>query len=77
MKNTQKIVEDAVSKSLGLQQGQGVIRFTLGELGADSLDIVDIVVEVERKLGVVIPNRDVARFSESSIDQIVKLIEEL
>lgn len=43
---------------------------TLKDLGADSLDGVDIIMEIEKKLDIAIPDNDIEKFSniQSIID---------
>ncbi|MCG3177031.1 MAG: Acyl carrier protein [Candidatus Omnitrophica bacterium] len=50
---------------------------TLGELGLDSLDVVEVVISVETTFGVVVSDEDAAKFKDLSASGLAGLVDTL
>ncbi|MDC3180901.1 acyl carrier protein [Gammaproteobacteria bacterium] len=76
MSNTEQEVIEVVSNVLGLEANQiGSDSLFQGDLGADSIDVVEVVIAIEDKFGVDIPDERAEQIS--SIKQLVACIEEI
>jgi len=54
-------VRDRLSRGLGVSPDQILLTSTLAEIGGDSLDLVELVMELEEELDVEIPDDAAAR----------------
>jgi len=50
------IVSEIIEKKLGISRTEIDSESTLKELGADSLDELEIIIEIERKLKITLPD---------------------
>ena len=76
MSNTEQEVIEVVSNVLGLEADQiGSDSSFQGDLGADSIDVVEVVIAIEDKFGVDIPDERAEQIS--SIKQLVACIDEI
>jgi acyl carrier protein len=63
-----KAVKDAVVGALGIDEDEVTPEATLlGELGAESIDLLDILFRIERKVGVKIQASDLAAYVQGGI----------
>lgn len=60
--------------SSGLKIGEADHDRTLSEIGIDSLDLSGLLLEIEEKFNIKIPDQDIARLE--TIDKIVEYIRE-
>jgi len=56
LQEIEKIVTDIVVDKLGVSNAQITIDSTFKDLGADSLDQVEIIIELEKVFGISIPD---------------------
>jgi acyl carrier protein len=66
------LVEESVKEHLGVEDAK--MSSTLTELGADSLDSVELVMHFEEKLGIDISDQDACTFTEKKVSDIVKYL---
>lgn len=72
MKNEEIMKEKLTDKQVEDVTG-GVLGRIVDDLGADSLDVVDIVNAVETKLGITIPESDFGKLSTpAGIEEYIK-----
>jgi acyl carrier protein len=71
-----KLVEEAVTENLSLAAGKYDEESTLMDLGADSLDAVEIVMHLEETLVIIVPDED-ADHCEKPADLVRLLIRTL
>ncbi len=75
MSNTEQDVFEVVSSVLGLEIEQIDSTSSFQDLGADSIDVVEVVIAIEDKFGVDIPDEKAEQIT--SIKQLVDCIEEI
>jgi acyl carrier protein len=74
MSNMQKEVTDLIAKKLGVDVSKVVENANLiNDLGADSLDQVELVMELEEKLGIEIPEEKAQKIT--TVGDLFKFIE--
>ncbi|MBE5958270.1 MAG: acyl carrier protein [Lachnospiraceae bacterium] len=67
-------VKELIVEQLGVEADQVVLTATFKEdLGADSLDLFELVMNFEDEFGVKIPTEDLEKIS--TVDDVVKYIE--
>ena len=67
-------IQDIISEVLGVEKDEITMESNLtDDLNADSLDALDIVIEIEEKLSVKIPDEDFTKFA--TVKDIVEYIE--
>lgn len=72
MKNEEIMKEKLTDKQVEDVTG-GVLGINFDDLGADSLDVVDVVKSVETKLGITIPESDFGKLSTpAGIEEYIK-----
>ena len=72
MKNEEIMKEALTDKQVEDVTG-GTFGINFDDLGADSLDVVDIVKSVETKLGITIPESDFAKLSTpAGVEEYIK-----
>ncbi|MBH8556145.1 hypothetical protein I8751_28170 [Nostocaceae cyanobacterium CENA357] len=60
--------QSAIVDALGVSEDEVVLEATLlGDLGAESIDLLDILFRIERKLGVKIKSSDLAAYVQGGI----------
>lgn len=74
MENTLLVVQEMISKKLGINLSDVKPESNLTELGLDSLDTFDIIFEAEDRFGIKVPNDQV---NVSTIQDVVNLFERL
>lgn len=74
MENTLLIVQEMMSKKLGIDLSDIKPDSSLTVLGLDSLDTFDIIFEAEDRFGIKVPNDQV---NVSTIQDVVNLFEKL
>lgn len=74
MENTLLIVQQMISKKLGINLDDVTPDSKLTELGLDSLDTFDIIFEAEDRFGIKVDNSQV---NVSTIQDVVNLFEKL
>lgn len=61
MLDLQKKIVHIISNHLNVEEGEVVAAANfINDLGADSLDIVDLLVELEKKFNIIIPDEEAA-----------------
>jgi acyl carrier protein len=75
MSNTEQEVFEVVSSVLGLELEQVDLTSSFQDLGADSIDVVEVVIAIEDKFGVDVPDEKAEQIM--SIKQLVDCIEEI
>jgi acyl carrier protein len=74
MSDIQKEVTDLIAKKLGVDVSKVVENANLiNDLGADSLDQVELVMELEEKLGIEIPEEKAQKIA--TVGDLFKFIE--
>ena len=74
-KSIEEKVKDIIVEQLGVNAEQVTPRaFTIEDLGADSLDIVELVMAFEEEFGVAVPDEDAEKLQ--TVGDVIKYIEE-
>lgn len=74
MSNTLERVQKVVTSELGVKAEEATPEAWLGkDLGADSLDVIEVVIALEDEFGVTIPDEEMK--TDMTVDEIVKLID--
>jgi acyl carrier protein len=67
MSNLEEQVKDVIAQQLGVDKGQLVAEAKfVDDLGADSLDTVELVMALEEEFGVEIPDEDAEKIATVS-----------
>ena len=74
MENTFELIQQSIAKKLEIDITTIKPESTLEELGLDSLDTFDLIFEAEDKLGIKVPNDEVA---VKTIQDMVSLLDKL
>ncbi len=74
-KSTEERVKEIIVRELGVNEEQVTpeARF-IEDLGADSLDLVEVVMEFEEEFGIKVPDEDAEKLQ--SVGDVVKYIDE-
>jgi acyl carrier protein len=74
MESTLELIQQSIAKKLEIDIATIKPESTLEELGLDSLDTFDLIFEAEDKLGIKVPNDEVA---VKTIQDMVSLLDKL
>lgn len=74
MESTFELIQQSIAKKLEIDIATIKPESTLEELGLDSLDTFDLIFEAEDKLGIKVPNDEVA---VKTIQDMVSLLDKL
>ena len=80
MRNVRKLVTDVLVEQLGVDEAEVTPEASITEdLGADSLDCVELVMAFEEELGIEIPDEDVDKLTaggaKSTVLQLIDYLE--
>ena len=67
-------VQEVIAEKLSVEPAEVTLDKTFNDLGADSLDTVELILEFEKAFGVSIPDEDAEKIS--TVGDAVKYIEE-
>jgi acyl carrier protein len=67
-------VADIIADKLGIDKSRITTDSTMAELGADSLDLVEIIMKLEENFGIEISDEDAEHMS--SLKQVVEYIQQ-
>ena len=67
-------VADIVAEKLGIEKSRVTRESTLADLGADSLDLVEIVMKFEEQFGIEINDEDAEKMT--TVSQVVDYIQQ-
>lgn len=69
-------IKEIITEKLGFKEGQVMNKDTfIDELGMDSMDIIDLVMEIEEEFGVVIPDESFsADGSMKSVQDLINFV---
>lgn len=71
-------VRDIIAKELGVEREKLVddAGAKMVDLGADSLDVIEIVIELEREFNIDIPDEDAEKMDRWTTAEIARYVEE-
>lgn len=67
-------VADVIADKLGIEKKRITKESTLGDLGADSLDLVEIIMKMEEQFGIEINDEDAEKMN--NVGQVVDYIQQ-
>lgn len=73
LQEIETVVSEILIDKLGISNNDISQVSTMKDLGADSLDEVEIIIEIEKKFGIVIPDDDILQIQ--TIEDLCKYVE--
>jgi len=61
-------VRSIIAKQLGLEEGKATLTTTFEDLGGDSLDLFNIVIEIEEEFGIQIEDPEAIKTVRDAVD---------
>ncbi|MCR6515474.1 acyl carrier protein [Clostridium sp. LY3-2] len=63
-------IRDVVCEQLGVEESEVTLETTFEDLGADSLDLFQVVIEIEEKYGIQLENAENIKSVKDAVDYV-------